>query len=56
MLDLSDLDLEEIGNALADQTDYEHQRLINPQTEEIVYWTSDTGIAGQTPVDLTTWT
>jgi Uncharacterised protein family (UPF0158) len=52
MLDLSDLDLEEIGNALADQTDYEHQWLINPQTGEIVYWTSDTGIDGQTPVDL----
>jgi hypothetical protein len=52
VLDLSDLDLEEIGNALADQTDYEHQWLINPQTGEIVYWTSDTGIDGQTPVDL----
>jgi hypothetical protein len=52
VLDLSDLDLEEIGNALADQTDYEHQWLINPHTGEIVYWTSDTGINGQTPVDL----
>jgi hypothetical protein len=27
-------------------------RLINPQTGEIVFWTSDTGIDGQTPVDL----
>ena len=35
VLDLSDLDLEEIGNALADQTDYEHQWLINPHTGEI---------------------
>ena len=52
MLDLSDLDLEEIGNALADQTDYEHQWLINPHTGEIAYWTSGTGIDGQTPVDL----
>jgi hypothetical protein len=32
MLDLSSVDLEEIGNALADQTDYEHRWLINPQT------------------------
>ena len=32
MLDLSSLDLEEIGNALADQTGYEHRWLINPQT------------------------
>jgi hypothetical protein len=52
VLDLSSLDLEEIGNALADQTDYEHRRLINPETGEIVFWTADTGIDGQTPVDL----
>jgi Uncharacterised protein family (UPF0158) len=51
VLDLSSLDLEEIGNALADQTDYEHQWLINPQTGEIAFWTADTGIDGQTPVD-----
>jgi len=52
MLDLSSLDLEEIADALADQTDYEHRWLINPQTGEIVFWTADTGIDGQTPVDL----
>jgi len=52
MLDLSVLDLEEIGNALADQTDYEHRWLISPQTGEIVFCTADTGIDGQTPVDL----
>ena len=51
-MDLSSLDLEEIGNALADQTDYEHRWLINPQTGEIAFWTADTGIDGQTPVDL----
>ena len=34
-LDLSSLDLEEIANALADQTDYEHHWLINPDTREI---------------------
>jgi hypothetical protein len=52
MLDLSRLDLEEIATALADQTDYEHRWLINPQTGEIVFWTADGGIDGQTPVDL----
>jgi Uncharacterised protein family (UPF0158) len=52
MLDLSSLDLEEIADALASQTDYEHRWLINPQTGQIVYWTADTGIDGQTPVDL----
>jgi hypothetical protein len=52
VLDLSSLDLEEIATALADQTDYEHLWLINPQTGEVVFWTSDTGIDGQTPVDL----
>jgi Uncharacterised protein family (UPF0158) len=52
VLDLSNLDLEEIANALADQTDYEHRWLINPETGEIAFWTADTGIDGQTPVDL----
>jgi len=52
VLDLSGLDLEEIGNALADQTDYEHRWLISPQTGEIVFWTAETGIDSQTPVDL----
>jgi len=52
VLDLSSLDLEDIANALADQTDYEHHWLINPETGEIVFWTADTGIDGQTPVDL----
>jgi uncharacterized protein UPF0158 len=52
VLELSSLDLEEIATALASQTDYEHQWLINPQTGEIVFWTVDTGIDGQTPVDL----
>jgi hypothetical protein len=52
VLDLGRLDLEEIANALADQTGYEHRWLINPQTGEIAFWTADTGIDGQTPVDL----
>ena len=52
MLDLSSIDLGEIATALADQTDYEHRWLINPQTGEVVLWTSDTGIDGRNPVDL----
>jgi len=52
VLDLSSFDLEEIGNALADQTGYEHRWLIDPRTGEIAFWTADTGIDGQTPVDL----
>ena len=52
VLELSSLDLEEIASALADQTDYEHRWLINRQTGEIAFWTADTGIDGQTPVDL----
>jgi hypothetical protein len=52
VLDLSKLDLDEIANALADQTDYEHCWLIDPLTGEIVLWTEDTGIDGQNPVDL----
>jgi hypothetical protein len=52
VLELSSLDLEEIADSLGDQADYEHRRLINPQTGEIVFWTSDTRIDGQTPVDL----
>jgi hypothetical protein len=52
VLDLSSLDLEEIANALADHTDYEHRWLINPQSGEIAFSTADTGIDGQTPVDL----
>ena len=36
---------------LADQTDDEHLRLINPETGEVVFWTADTGIDGHTPVE-----
>ena len=52
MLELTGLDLEEIALALADQNGYEHQWLINPETGEVVFWTADTGIDGQTPADL----
>ncbi|MFI7553298.1 UPF0158 family protein [Micromonospora sediminimaris] len=52
MLDLSRLDLEEIATALEDQTDYDHRWLINLLTGEIVFWTTDGGVNGHTPVDL----
>ncbi len=52
MLDLSGLDVEEIATALADQTDYEHRWLIDPRTGEVAYWTSDTGIDGENPVEI----
>jgi hypothetical protein len=52
MLVFDSLDLDEISNALSDQTDYEHRWLIDPRNGEIAFWTSDTGIDGETPVDL----
>jgi hypothetical protein len=52
MLELSSVDLDEIAIALADQTDDEHRWLIDPETGEIVFWTADGGIDGQTPVEL----
>ena len=52
MLDLDAIDVEEIANALADQTDYEHRWLIDPRTGEIAFWTSDLGIDGENPVEL----
>ena len=52
MLDLDAIDVEEIANALADQTDYDHRWLIDARTGEIVFWTSDLGIDGENPVEL----
>jgi hypothetical protein len=52
MLELGGIDVEEISTALADQTDYEHRWLIDPQTGEVSFWTSDTGIDGQNPVEV----
>jgi hypothetical protein len=52
MLDLDAIDVEEVATALADQTDYEHRWLIDPRTGEIAFWTSDTGIDGEHPVEL----
>lgn len=52
MLDLGGIDLDEIATALADQTDFEHRWLIDPRTGEVLFWTSDTGIDGQNPVEV----
>lgn len=49
VLNLGSIDLEQIADALADQNDYDHHWLINPDTGEIVLWTADSGIDGQTP-------
>ena len=52
MLDLGGIDVEEIATALADQTDFEHRWLIDPRTGQVAFWTSDTGIDGQNPVEI----
>ncbi len=52
MLDLGGIDIDEIATALADQTDYEHRWLIDPRTGQVAFWTSDTGIDGNNPVEI----
>jgi hypothetical protein len=53
MLDIHKFDLDEIAMALSDQNLYdEHRYLINPETGEIVFWTREGGIDGETPIDL----
>lgn len=52
MLNLLEIDIEEIATALADQTDYEHRWLVDPRTGQMAFWTSDTGIDGEHPVEV----
>ena len=52
MLELNNIDLDEIADALEDQEDYEHLYLIHPDTGEIAHWTPYTGIDGHNPVEL----
>jgi len=52
MLDLDGIDVEEIATALADQTDYEHRWLLDPRTGQVAFWTTDTGIDGENPVEI----
>jgi hypothetical protein len=37
MLDVGRIAVEEIADALADQTDYEHRWLIDPRTDEVAF-------------------
>jgi hypothetical protein len=50
--ELDNFDLEEIAEALADQESYEHLRLVDPRSGEIVFWSADSGIDGHNRVDL----
>jgi hypothetical protein len=52
VFDLAGIDVEEIATALADQTDYEHRWLLDPRTGQVAFWTSDTGIDGENPVEI----
>lgn len=52
MFELAEIDVEEIGTALADQTDYEHRWMLDPRTGHLAFWTSDTGIDGENAVEL----
>ncbi len=52
MLELSGVDVVEIATALADQTGYDHRWLLDPRTGQVAFWTSDSGIDGENPVDI----
>lgn len=52
MLDLGSFDIEETASALGDQTDFEHRWLVDPRSGQVAFWTRDTGIDGQNPVDI----
>jgi hypothetical protein len=52
VLELNGLDRKETATAPADQDGYEHRRLLDPQTGEIVFWTRDGCRDGEHPVDL----
>lgn len=52
VLDLDAIDVEEIATALADRSDYEHRWPIDPRTGEVAFWTSDTCMDGEHPVEL----
>jgi len=52
MLDLGGINGDDVATALADQTAYEHRWLIDPRTGEVAFWTSDTGIDGENPVEI----
>ena len=43
--------VDEIAQALSDQTDYEHQWMLDPATGELRIWTWDTDLDGQVLMD-----
>jgi hypothetical protein len=51
VLSLGQVDLDDIAQALSDQTDYEHRWLLDPATGELHIWTSDIGLDGQGVMD-----
>ncbi len=52
MFDLAGIDVAEIATTFEDQTDYEHRWLLDPRTGQVAFWTSDTGIDGENPVEI----
>lgn len=52
VIDPTSLDMNGIATALSDQTDYDHRWLIDARTGKIEFWTVDTGIDGENPIDL----
>jgi Uncharacterised protein family (UPF0158) len=52
VLDLDNVDLDAVATALQDQRGYEHRWLIDPRTGETEFWTEESGIDGDNPVDL----
>jgi hypothetical protein len=52
VLELGGIDVEEIETALADQTDYEHRWLFDRRTGKVAFWTRDSGIDGENPVEI----
>lgn len=52
MLELSGVDIDEIATALADQTSYDHRWQLDPRTGQVAFWTSDTGIDGENPIEI----
>ena len=55
MLELSNLDLDEIASALADQGGFERRWLIHPETGVVGFWTAETASTARRPLISTSW-
>lgn len=51
MIGLDQVDLDDIAQALSDQTYDDHRWMLDPATGELHIWSSDTGLDGQGPAD-----